>query len=273
MKRKQYQENKQLKIDFEDSFLLEKIKLNPDISEVRAVIGNLIDNSAEAIGYKDGNIKLHVKITSRNIEIHITDNGKGIPSDILPQLMIDGRSYEKPNGTGIGLVHAKETLEKLGGEVKITSQVGQGTTVSLIIPRFEEDYKFVKKLVIAEGSTIVIVDDDQLIHEAWKIKLMRKNIPSHEAHFFLTPEDFNSWIEKNGYGKLGFRHYFFDYDLENENFNGIDLIERHDISLESVLISGMAGESEVQQRTKRLGISCLRKDFLADISIEGISQV
>lgn len=131
----------------------------------------------------------------------------------------------------------------------------------------EENINFVKEIRIIDAATIVIVDDDIMIHNAWKIKLKQSGIPINEIHSFFNPEDFNVWIAKNGYGKLGFRSYFFDYDLKSDTFSGLDLIEHHDIALESLLISGLAGETEIYDRTKRLGVSCLRKDFLSDIPI------
>jgi signal transduction histidine kinase len=273
MKRKQYHENLKLKLIFDDAKKLDGLFLKTEASELLSVMTNLIENSVEAIEDNDGIVTLQVNVNNRQIKIHIKDNGKGIPFDILEKLMTEGGSYGKVNGSGIGLAHAKETLDNLGGEIKIDSTVGHGTTVTLLIPRFEDADKFISEIKITEGSTLFVIDDDQLIHEGWKSKFKRSGVVISKVHHFLKPEDFNSWMQENGHGEYGSRHYFFDYDLKNEHFNGLDLIERHGLALESTLVSGMAGNSEIYNRAKSLGVSCLRKDLLSDTAIVGITQI
>lgn len=271
MKKKQYQGQANIQMVFNDSKKLDGIFLKPEANQLQSVIDNLIDNAVEAIEDNEGIITLQVSVNNRKIKMHIKDNGKGIPFNILEKLIISGGSYGKPNGTGIGLTHAKETIEGLGGELKIESTAGHGTTVSLIMPRFEDTNKFLSEIKITEGSTLVVVDDDQLIHEIWKSKVLRSGISIPQVHHFLKPEDFNLWMNENGHGEYGSRHYLFDFDLKDEHFNGLDLIEHHGLALESVLVSGMAGTSEVYNRAKSLGVLCLPKDLLSETSIVRIN--
>ncbi|MDD4976853.1 MAG: sensor histidine kinase [Bacteriovorax sp.] len=273
MKRKQYHHNLKLQMIFDDTKKLDGISLRAETNELQSVIDNLIDNSVEAIEDNDGVIALQVNVNNRQIKIQIKDNGKGIPFDILEKLMDEGGSYGKVNGTGIGLVHAKETLEKIGGKIKIDSTLGHGTTVTLLIPRFEDADKFVGEIKINEGSTLLVIDDDKLIHEIWKSKFKRSGLPILQVHHFLNPDDFNTWMDENGHGEYGSRHYFFDYDLKDESFNGLDLIEHHGLALESIFVSGLAGDSEIYSRAKKLGVRCLRKDLLNDTSIVGTTQI
>ena len=164
-------------------------------------------------------------------------------------------------------------MKNLGGEIQIDSTMGHGTTVTLLMPTFEDADKFIGEIQITEGSTLLIIDDDKLIHEIWKSKFNRSGLSISQVHHFLKPEEFNTWMDENGHGEYGSRHYFFDYDLKNESFNGLDLIERHGLAFESLLVSGMAGHSKVYGRAKKLGVSCLRKDLLTDTSIVGINQI
>lgn len=269
MKKKQYQANLKLQIIYDDTEKLDGITSEIIASELQSMIGNLVDNSVEAIGDLGGMVTLQINVTNRQVEIRIKDNGKGIPSDALQKLIAKGGSYEKPEGTGIGLSHAKETLEKYGGELKIISVVGYGTTVTLIFPRSDVSRKSIGEIKISNGSTLFVIDDDKLIHEIWKSKLKSADFLQIDAHFFFTPEDFNAWMEKNGHSEYGSRHYFFDYDLKNENFNGLDLIEHHGLALESLLVSGLVRDHDVQMRAKALGVLCLDKDVLRDTPIVG----
>ena len=66
------------------------------------------------------------------IQIQVSDNGKGIPPEILPKLMQRGSTHGKRGGSGLGLYHAKTTLQSWDGDLKIESK--SGTTVSLILP-------------------------------------------------------------------------------------------------------------------------------------------
>ena len=270
MKKKQYQADSKLQINCDDTKKLGGIFLKAAARELESVIGNLIDNAVEATAPSGGVIALQINVSSRQIEIMIKDSGKGIPAEVMQKLMAKGGSYGK-DGTGIGLSHAKEILENLGGDVKINSAEGRGTTVTLALPRFDEADKFVSEIKIAKGSALFIIDDDKLIHDIWKSKLGSGGLSNLEVNYFFGPEDFNAWMDKNGHGAYGSRRYFFDFDLKNNAFNGLDLIEKHGLALESLLVSGLAGHPDVEARAKKLGVLSLRKDFLADIPIVGSS--
>jgi signal transduction histidine kinase len=71
-------------------------------------------------------------LTSK-VEITIADSGRGIQPEILPQLMRRGFTFGKAYGNGLGLYHAKTTLERWQGEIHIDSQWGVGTTARLIL--------------------------------------------------------------------------------------------------------------------------------------------
>jgi signal transduction histidine kinase len=65
--------------------------------------------------------------------IDVVDTGMGIPSEHLERLF-EPFFTTKPQGTGLGLANAKRALEQHGGEIRLESTVGKGTTVSLWLP-------------------------------------------------------------------------------------------------------------------------------------------
>ncbi|MBI4733821.1 MAG: hypothetical protein HY779_03250 [Rubrobacteridae bacterium] len=78
-------------------------------------------------------IKVVVKLTDNHMNIDVVDNGRGIASEELDQVIKFG--YGK--GSGIGLSNVNERLKGLYGknyELKITSTQNKGTTISLRIP-------------------------------------------------------------------------------------------------------------------------------------------
>jgi signal transduction histidine kinase len=73
------------------------------------------------------------------LEISVTDNGIGIPEEILPKLFKLNGQYSQPGtanepGTGLGLVLCHEMVEKNGGRIWAESIAGQGTTFIFTIP-------------------------------------------------------------------------------------------------------------------------------------------
>jgi signal transduction histidine kinase/class 3 adenylate cyclase len=69
----------------------------------------------------------------------VRDTGIGIPSDKLDQIFnafeqVDGSDTRRAAGTGLGLAIARQLATQQGGDIQVTSTVGQGTTFTLILP-------------------------------------------------------------------------------------------------------------------------------------------
>lgn len=94
----------------------------------------LIDNALEASQGTRSVVRIACVYDSGEARVEIQDSGCGISPEILPLLMKERATFGKRDGNGLGLFHASELMKKLGGLVEITSEVGVGTTVSLVIP-------------------------------------------------------------------------------------------------------------------------------------------
>ena len=105
------------------------------------VFVNLLINSAQAIEDK-GEIRLKTWCEGRRVHISISDNGCGIPPHVLPHIF-EPFFTTKPvgKGTGLGLSISYDIVTKHGGEMKVESTPGVGTTftVTLPIPENGED--------------------------------------------------------------------------------------------------------------------------------------
>jgi signal transduction histidine kinase len=111
-----------------------------DSSELKRILSNLLNNAVEAIN-DDGRIVIslrtnqHTKKSQSDVlQIIVSDNGKGIPPEILPQLMQKGATFGKKDGRGLGLYHAKKTIEDWGGTLMLTSEIDVGTSVIISLP-------------------------------------------------------------------------------------------------------------------------------------------
>ncbi len=99
------------------------------------MLSNLLNNSLESIQGKAAEIQIIVTETMDRYCLQVIDNGCGIPSDVLARLSEEGFSYNKINGSGLGLFDAKKSMYEVGGELQIQSKLGLGTHVTLAIPK------------------------------------------------------------------------------------------------------------------------------------------
>ena len=98
--------------------------------------------------------------------ICVSDTGHGMTSDILSRAFEPFfTTKEIGQGTGLGLSQVYGFVKQSGGNVKIYSEAGQGTTVKMYFPRrgdqAEVEYESVMPQADAENETILVVEDDK----------------------------------------------------------------------------------------------------------------
>jgi signal transduction histidine kinase len=104
---------------------------------LHSILQNLIEN---AIKYQNHAIpKPRIQISVSDFEnmlrIEISDNGIGINPNIQNKIFdMFYRGNEISGGSGLGLYLVKNGIQRLGGKVKLKSDTGQGTTISLFLP-------------------------------------------------------------------------------------------------------------------------------------------
>jgi signal transduction histidine kinase len=74
-----------------------------------------------------------VEVTVRAGEIRVSDNGAGIPSELLPRVF-EPRFSTTTSGSGLGLAIVRRLVESWGGRVELESREGGGTVVTLQLP-------------------------------------------------------------------------------------------------------------------------------------------
>ncbi|MBX3709652.1 MAG: HAMP domain-containing histidine kinase [Gammaproteobacteria bacterium] len=163
-KRLQYQENKAINIHFNLNQSCYGLFSIVKVADFGRVLSNLINNAVESITAHFSNIFIELFSEDTYAVIRITDNGKGIPADILSKLGHLGVTYAKSNGHGLGLFYAKTTIENWGGQLDIQSVVGKRTTIKVKLPKTTPPVWYVPEIAILNGQTVMIVDDDQSTH-------------------------------------------------------------------------------------------------------------
>ncbi|MEB3827090.1 hybrid sensor histidine kinase/response regulator [Phormidium sp. CCY1219] len=101
--------------------------------ELNQVWTNLVHNALQAMDYR-GTLTIDVSQQDADIQVSITDSGKGIPEAVLPKIF-NPFFTTKPagEGSGLGLDIVKKIVEKHSGKINVESQPGQ-TTFTLSIP-------------------------------------------------------------------------------------------------------------------------------------------
>jgi signal transduction histidine kinase len=110
-------------------------------SQINQVFLNIITNAVQAMSSRPerGTITLRTSsVDSNTVRIDITDNGSGIPTDILPRIFDPFFTTKKVgDGTGTGLAICYRIIESHGGKILVESEVGRGTTFSVLLPVHE----------------------------------------------------------------------------------------------------------------------------------------
>jgi signal transduction histidine kinase len=247
------------------------VDVNP--TELKRVISNLINNSIEAFSNNSGSVVVETLGTDKFVSLTISDNGCGIPNTILSKLGSRGFTYGKNNsssGSGLGIYHAKTTIENLGGTFEIKSSEGCGTIIHIQLPRVPAPQWFVEKISLSPGITILSIDDDQSIHSLWKGRLnnvlfQRLNI---KLLCFTSAKDFiqkhNRLIPTNQSNIL----YLVDYEFIDQGINGLELIEKLETASNSILVTSRYEDPSIQEKCRILGVKLIPKALSGFVPIE-----
>lgn len=120
--------------------------------DLKSILSNILNNSCDSYADRDGEIKIHLENGGQSCSIRIVDQGAGIPKEYLSKLGRETITFKGNKSRGLGLVHAFKTLQAWGGEIKIDSLLGRGTTVEIILPVFTES-NAEHKTLLGNGSS------------------------------------------------------------------------------------------------------------------------
>ncbi|MBZ5546509.1 MAG: hypothetical protein LAO22_00910 [Acidobacteriia bacterium] len=111
-----------------------------DANQLSQVLMNLLLNAAEATP-AGGRITVSAAKLSlvESIEIRVSDTGSGIPAEVLPHVFEPFFTTKLGRGTGLGLSISCAYMRSHGGDMRVDSVVGRGTTVTLTLPLRTEE--------------------------------------------------------------------------------------------------------------------------------------
>jgi PAS domain S-box-containing protein len=114
-----------------------------DPGRIKQVLYNLIANAIKFTP-RGGKVRVSAKADGDHVSVLVSDTGVGISAENIPRLF---REFEqlpqldgvRPEGTGLGLALTKRLVELHGGAVQVESELGQGSTFSVRLPRRHRD--------------------------------------------------------------------------------------------------------------------------------------
>ncbi len=156
------------------------VEISPDLPEtavldrekVSRVLINLLSNAVKYTQH--GNVTVRATPWQDSIAFEVADTGNGVPAHLVatvfePFRQIRTGAGEAPRGTGLGLTISKQLVELMGGDLIFDSREGEGTRVSLTVPKLrattEEEMVPVSQSAAPDGQSgkgrrVLIVEDD-----------------------------------------------------------------------------------------------------------------
>jgi signal transduction histidine kinase/class 3 adenylate cyclase len=118
----------------------EPIAVEVDPAQMKKVLYNLLANAFKFSDPDQGQVWMRLSAKPDSVELEIEDNGIGIPREQLGLIFdrftqVEGSATRRYEGSGIGLALVKEIVMLHDGTVTVESEVGQGTTFTVRLPR------------------------------------------------------------------------------------------------------------------------------------------
>ena len=240
-------------------------------TQVNRAISNIMNNASQAFDGKPGTIILKLYSDKESVYVSISDNGKGMPSEMIEKIKNKIAFTEgKKDGHGIGLGQVHSTLERNHGEMTIESKIGAGTTFTLIFSKKQPPLWAIDKIEVRPTDIILILDDDKSIHGAWdlRFKNLIKKYPGLQLQHFFFSADLFKFLDTLPSENKKDLFLLTDYELSNqkEKDNGAKVIEEAKIK-RSILVTSHFAKTEIQNKVMSLSAKLLPKKLVGYIPI------
>ncbi|HVZ36924.1 MAG TPA: ATP-binding protein [Polyangiaceae bacterium] len=174
-----------------------------DANELETALVNLVINARDAM--PGGGT---VQVTAKNVHctepngdyvaITVADTGVGIAADVLAKIF-DPFFTTKPvgKGTGLGLSQVHGFVHQAGGTVKVESELGKGTQITMLLPRTLRDVRAdpARQGVEAGNGTVLLVEDNPDVASA-SVELLEQL--GYAVRWVADAESALNEIERNG---------------------------------------------------------------------------
>lgn len=211
--------------------------------------------------------------------LFVTDGGTGMPPEVIARAF-DPFFTTKPTGegTGLGLSMIYGFVQQSGGHVLLGSEAGQGTVVSVYLPRYLGSADVVKPAssmtspAAAEAGTVVLVVEDEVA-----VRMVIVEVLSELGYFVLEAEDGQSGL-RIVESRVRIDLLLTDVGLPG-GMNGrqlADAARAHSPELKVLFLTGYAASAAVRNGRMEAGMEIMTKPFALDAlaaRIEGMLRM
>ena len=138
--------------------LSDQLVVRADREKVRQIVVNLVSNACKFTP-RGGSIEVECVCQDRSVELRVVDTGPGIPAQKLdaifePFVQLDNGLTRATAGTGLGLAISRELARAMGGDLAVTSALGQGSTFTLTLPRGDVETELLPETPAATPASL-----------------------------------------------------------------------------------------------------------------------
>lgn len=231
--------------------------------ELKSVLSNIINNAVESLESQSGYVHVRAVDKSHSLEIAVSDSGCGISEEFLLKVFEQNFTHNKPNGSGLGLFHAKEFINKWGGDIQIESVPNSGSTVKITLPIQERKSWYVPRFKIKPDTKIFVLDDQSLTHDLWRMRFKELGL-SNSIYNAKNAFDLKRLIELHK-TDLTTAVFLFDYDIQDANNTGLDLLKSLPQTATRCLVTGHYDDLKMQMACDQSAIKLLPKSEISNI--------
>ncbi|GAB5468962.1 MAG: hypothetical protein Kilf2KO_19920 [Rhodospirillales bacterium] len=201
-------------------------RLDPDVPagilgdpvRIKQILLNLLNNAVKFTDVGEVVLTVSSMIAGASLKpgettlltFSVRDSGIGIPADRMDRLFksfsqVDASTTRRYGGTGLGLVITKRLVELMGGEIKVESEVGRGTTFTFTLPGevapLPDRAAREQKLALIKGKRVLVVDDNRtnrlILNEklrSWELQSKATASPGEALEWIANDEAFDLCI-------------------------------------------------------------------------------
>lgn len=246
--------------------------LKGDPYRLNQILFNLVGNALKFTSH--GNVEVLVSLYEESelelkLKFDVTDSGIGIPKDKQDKIFesftqANTDTTRKYGGTGLGLAITKNLTQLQGGEISIASEVGKGTTFTVVIP-----YKIGEKTVVEENNKKF----EEEVQDLSKINILL--VEDNLMNQFVAKQFFKKWnnevaIANNGAEAIKILSERSDFDLvlmdlqmpEMSGFQAAEIIRAEKSMVKNSAIPIIALSADAFLETRRKVLEAGMNDFV-----------
>ncbi len=161
------------------------VKGNP--SEIYEVLVNLIKNALEAMP-EGGTLSISSEIVEGQVFTAFTDTGNGVPEENIQRVFEPFFTTKGPQSSGLGLSSSYGLIKKHGGDIRVASAFGKGTTFTVVLPlavsmKRTKDQRLSAQEFKPDDSLLrfLMIDDEPNILKMMELWFEDSNVALHTA--------------------------------------------------------------------------------------------